>query len=277
MNNQSESIVKLTAALTKAKAEFEPLVRNAENPGFKRGNKVSKYADLEAVIDATEPALRANGLILLQFPHSEGRSVGVLSILIHESGEFLEHAFAFPLTKEDAQTGAGAITYARRMAMKGIFGLTDVDDDGNTATNNTGGNREASSTKATPTAKTTKAASVPKSEIPKEPLGKSEPSKSAPSKQSSVSTNSNLPTEAEMKAFRKRYNALALKLEEAGIVPTTGNPVAKQLLAYLLQTTGAAKPDAITVGQYEIFFSVTDSTDIAELVKLVNAAQSKKK
>jgi hypothetical protein len=273
MNNQSESIVKLTAALIKAKAEFEPLVRNAENPGFKRGNKVSKYADLEAVIDATEPALRTNGLILLQFPHSEGRSVGVLSILVHESGEFLEHAFAFPLTKEDAQTGSGAVTYARRVAMKSIFGLTDVDDDGNTATNNTGGNREAAKPKAAAPAV------VPKSEIPKEPLGKSEKAKSAPSKQSPASTNSNLPTEAELKTFRKQFNALALTLEnaEAGLVPATGNPVAKQLLAYLLQTTGAAKPDDITVGQYAIFFSVTDSTDVAELVKLVNAAQPKKK
>ena len=267
--NRSDSIIKLHAALTKAKDSFDPLVKNQENPGFKRGTKVSKYADLEAVIDATEPALRANGLLLIQFPHSEGRSVGVLSLLSHESGEFIEHAFVFPLTKEDAQVGAAAITYARRMSMKGIFGLTDTDDDGNTAANN----REAAKPKAAAPAV------VPKSEIPKEPLGKSEPSKSAPSKQSPASTNSNLPTEAELKAFRKQYNALALTLEnaEAGLVPTTGNPVAKQLLAYLLQTTGAAKPDDITVGQYQIFFSVTDSTDVAELVKLVNAAQPKKK
>src|SRR5579864_7364085 len=125
---KSESIIKLTAALIKAKRLFSPLIRNQENPGFKRGGQVSKYADLAAVIEATETPLLDNGLVVTQFPHNEGERVGVQTALLHESGEFLEHTFTLPIFKQDAQTGVGAVTYARRVSIKAVLGISDEDD-----------------------------------------------------------------------------------------------------------------------------------------------------
>src|ERR1700675_4533183 len=102
---KSDSVAKLTVALIAAKREFNPILRESENPGFKRDGKVSKYADLSTVIEATEPALLDNGLVVVQFPHSEGDRIGVLTMLVHESGEFLQHEFTFAIARQDAQTG----------------------------------------------------------------------------------------------------------------------------------------------------------------------------
>jgi ERF superfamily len=129
----SESIKTIAPALLAARKAFKPALKTAENPHFK-----SKYVDLQSVVDATEDALNANGLMLLQSPESsEGdKMVSVTSRLIHVSGEWIEGTITLPSgnqSRYDAQTVGSAITYARRYSYMGMLGIAPEDDDGSTA------------------------------------------------------------------------------------------------------------------------------------------------
>lgn len=122
--NQSESIVKLSAALVKAQAEMSGAVKDSANPFFK-----SKYADLQSVIKAIKEPFAKHGLAYTQFPITNDSGIGVTTRLIHESGEWLECSYTLPLTKLDPQAAGSAITYARRYALQAMAGIPAVDDD----------------------------------------------------------------------------------------------------------------------------------------------------
>jgi hypothetical protein len=121
---QSESIVKLAAALTKAQAEMGGAVKDASNPFFK-----SKYADLASVIRAVKEPCAKHGLSYLQLPIRSENGVGVVTRLLHESGEWLEGEYTLPMVKNDPQAAGSAITYARRYALSALFAIPQVDTD----------------------------------------------------------------------------------------------------------------------------------------------------
>jgi hypothetical protein len=129
---KSESIAKLAQALAKAQAGMPVVKMNAQNPFLK-----NKYADLGAVIETSRPVLAACGLSLAQFPVSDGERVGVTSILIHESGEWIEDTLTFSVTDAKglslAQSSGVVISYARRYSWASILGMyADEDVDGHT-------------------------------------------------------------------------------------------------------------------------------------------------
>jgi len=126
--NQSESIVKLSAALVKAQAEMSGAVKDSANPFFK-----SSYADLNSVIKAIKEPFAKYGLAYTQFPITGDNGIGVTTRLIHESGEWIECGFFLPLTKLDPQAAGSAITYARRYALQAMAGIPAVDDDAESA------------------------------------------------------------------------------------------------------------------------------------------------
>lgn len=128
--NQSESITKLSAALVKAQAEMSGAVKDSANPFFK-----SKYADLNSVIKAIKEPFEKHGLAYTQFPVTDEKGVGVVTRLIHESGEWLECGYTLPLVKSDPQAAGSAITYARRYALQAMAGIPAVDDDAEGAMN----------------------------------------------------------------------------------------------------------------------------------------------
>ena len=125
---RSESIKELAAALNKAQAEMSGAKKGANNPFFK-----SKYADLNAVVDAVRIPFADNGLSYSQFPVMDENRVGVETILMHESGEFIASTLMLPTGKLDAQAAGSAITYARRYSLQSIAGIPAEDDDGNAA------------------------------------------------------------------------------------------------------------------------------------------------
>ena len=126
--NKSESIKEIAAALNKAQAEMSGAKKSASNPFFK-----SKYADLGAVVEAIKVAFADNGLSYSQFPIFLDGKVGVETILMHSSGEWLSSELYLPMTKQDPQAAGSAITYARRYALQAIAGIPSDDDDGNEA------------------------------------------------------------------------------------------------------------------------------------------------
>jgi len=128
--NKSESISNLAKALCKAQNEMGGAVKDAKNPFFK-----SNYADLTAVIKAIKEPFANNGLSYSQFPVTSegGGGVGVVTVLMHSSGEWLESEFYLPLAKKDPQGGGTAITYARRYALQAMAGIPTADDDAEAA------------------------------------------------------------------------------------------------------------------------------------------------
>lgn len=127
----SETLAALAPALVKALAAIGGVAKSADNPFFK-----SKYATLEAVIEASKPHLTANGLTVLQFPGAmQANAMTLETVIIHESGEWISGAEAFGVTvgKNDPQGVGSALTYARRYAQMAALNMPAVDDDGESA------------------------------------------------------------------------------------------------------------------------------------------------
>jgi hypothetical protein len=127
--NKSESIKELATALNKAQAAMQGAKKGATNPFFK-----SKYADLGSVINAMKEPFADNGLSYSQFPFMREGVVGVETILMHDSGEWITSELNLPMGKQTAQEAGSVITYARRYALQSIAGIPSEDDDGNAAT-----------------------------------------------------------------------------------------------------------------------------------------------
>jgi len=127
---KSDSITELATALNIAQQQMGGAVKDSKNPYFQ-----SNYADLTSVIKAIKEPLTNNGLSYLQFPITSagGNGVGVETILMHKSGEWISNEYVIPLSKNDAQGAASCITYARRYALQSIVGLPTADDDGEAA------------------------------------------------------------------------------------------------------------------------------------------------
>ena len=126
--NKSDSIKEIATALNLAQAEMSGAKKKAANPFFK-----SKYADLNSVVDAVRIPFAENGLSYSQFPLFADGKVGVETILMHTSGEWMSSELILPMTKQDPQAAGSAITYARRYALQSIAGIPAEDDDGNKA------------------------------------------------------------------------------------------------------------------------------------------------
>jgi hypothetical protein len=128
--NCSQSLSLLAAALAKAQLQIEPATKDATNPHFR-----SHYATLGSIWDACRGSLNTNGLSVIQMPvdASEGR-VGLTTILMHSSGEFISETVSTRPAKDDAQGVGSALTYLRRYALGAFVGVTATeDDDGNAA------------------------------------------------------------------------------------------------------------------------------------------------
>ena len=93
----------------------------------------SKYANLNAIIEAVEPILLENGLLLLQ--PIQGNSV-CTQIIDIDSGAKVESCMELPAGMNPQQQGS-AITYYRRYTLQSTLSLQSVDDDGAAASKST--------------------------------------------------------------------------------------------------------------------------------------------
>jgi len=130
MCKKSESISNLAVALVKAQSEITSVSKDGNNPHFR-----SKYATLDNIIDETRPILAKHGLAVLQMPGGDGENVIMKTMLMHESGEWLEtEPLIMRPVKNDPQGMGSCITYARRYSLSALLSIsTDEDDDGNGA------------------------------------------------------------------------------------------------------------------------------------------------
>jgi hypothetical protein len=122
--NEVEVKLSLHQKVYKCKLAIGKVTKNANNPHFKKS-----YADLNAIIEAVEPILLENGLLLLQPIHGNSVCTQIIDL---ESNDMIESCIDLP-TGIDPQKMGSAITYYRRYTLQSILSLQAVDDDGNMA------------------------------------------------------------------------------------------------------------------------------------------------
>lgn len=123
----------LAGALVMAQSLMHHATIDAVNPHFR-----SRYATLQAVIDAVKPALNAAGIAFYQKTEPAPGGVVVETVFLHESGETLSTGALFvPAGAQSAHGYGSALTYAKRYSLAMACGIgADEDDDGNVATAN---------------------------------------------------------------------------------------------------------------------------------------------
>jgi len=130
----SNSIGALAPALVAAAAELAPVAKDAVNPAFR-----NRYATLDAIMEQVRPVLARHGLAVMQTGSTpetvDGRlmAVGVETMLLHKSGEWIASSVTLPVEKLTAQGAGSALSYGRRYGLSAILGLTAEDDDGQAA------------------------------------------------------------------------------------------------------------------------------------------------
>ncbi len=127
---KSETISELATALSTFQGEVKQPLKDKTNPFFN-----SKYVPLENIVEVISETASKHGLSFIQYPVNQEARVGIVTVLMHKSGEFIETdpIFATP-SKTDAQATGSTITYLKRYSLAAVFGITsDVDDDGNAA------------------------------------------------------------------------------------------------------------------------------------------------
>ncbi len=124
---QSATLGAIAAALAAAQGEIANAPKDSANPHFK-----SHYADLATVRDAVTPALSKNKIAVSQqvLTRADG-TVGVRTLLLHASGEYLgSRAWCRPAQPGPQPLGS-VITYLRRYMLAAATGVAQEDDDGN--------------------------------------------------------------------------------------------------------------------------------------------------
>ena len=118
--NKSESIKNIAVALAKFNGEVTKISKNADNPFFR-----SSYSSLDHIIEEIRPILTKHGLSILQIPSGDGQNVIMKTMLIHESGEFLESdELIMKPAKNDPQGIGSTISYSRRYSLCSFLSLS---------------------------------------------------------------------------------------------------------------------------------------------------------
>lgn len=124
---KSESIANIAKAVAEFQSKVPAIKKDGTNPHFK-----SKFATLESIIDGIKKPLQDAKLSYVQMPSGENELV---TVLMHESGEFFESTVKMAPKENTPQGQGSAITYMRRYSLSAMLGLaTEDDDDGNAAT-----------------------------------------------------------------------------------------------------------------------------------------------
>lgn len=137
--NKSDTIGELAKALSIFQMQVRQPMKDKANPFFK-----SKYVPLENVVEAITETAGNHGLSFIQYPLNKEDQVGVITILMHSSGEWIESEpiFAKP-GKQDAQAAGSVITYLKRYSLSAVFGITsDEDDDGERSMDRNNGSQQ---------------------------------------------------------------------------------------------------------------------------------------
>ena len=124
---QSPSIANLVKALVAFSAEM-PQVEKTKTVKVKTksGHEYTfDYAPLEEITSVAKPILLKNKLVVIQLPSGNG----LMTMIAHESGEFIYAVADFSTTASTNQEQGSQMTYMRRYGYTAGLGIISEDDD----------------------------------------------------------------------------------------------------------------------------------------------------
>lgn len=129
--NKSDSIKNITQALLKVQAEMPPVTFDSTNKFL--GNR---YVSFGKVIETAKPVLAKHEIMLSQPVVGGEGQIGVETILLHSSGEWISSIAMIPIDSEKgksaAQVAGSNISYLRRYSLSAMLGIySEEDTDGN--------------------------------------------------------------------------------------------------------------------------------------------------
>ena len=111
-------------ALFRFHSLFHGATKTGVNPHFK-----SEHFTLDDVVRATTPVLQECGLFVTHYTH-DGQ---LITALMNADGDAIVSAIPMPQTDNPQVTGSCS-TYFKRYNLTGLLNISEVDDDGNAAT-----------------------------------------------------------------------------------------------------------------------------------------------
>jgi hypothetical protein len=113
-------------AISLAKAEIKPVIRNA------KGHNDKRYADFAAIASAVDPIITKFGLSY-RFKTAQTDRISVTCVLSHKEGHFEETTLAGPPdtsgSKNAIQAIGSTLTYLQRYSLTQALGLAATNDD----------------------------------------------------------------------------------------------------------------------------------------------------
>lgn len=113
-------------AISNAKAEIKPVIRNA------KGHNDKRYADFAAIASAVDPIITKFGLSY-RFKTQQTDRISVTCVLSHKEGHFEETTLAGPPdtsgSKNAIQAIGSTLTYLQRYSLTQALGLAATNDD----------------------------------------------------------------------------------------------------------------------------------------------------
>jgi ERF superfamily len=126
----TETLGKISDALSKAQAILTNPAKDAENPHFR-----NRYATLDAGLTIVRAALSKNGIAFTQGTRLDGDLLVLETRLSHASGEWMESEYPVCRFPAKPQEIGSAMSYAKRYALFSIVGIAGGDDDDGEAAN----------------------------------------------------------------------------------------------------------------------------------------------
>lgn len=128
MIEQSEQTTNVWSKIFMVQQQELSVIKGTPNAAFKQGGKVSKYADINSILETLIPVLNEAKLVVACMPTKEGMVMQVTDV---ESGEWIRFIGWLNFTGQTAQQIGSQITYMRRYMYNSMFNLQAEDDDGN--------------------------------------------------------------------------------------------------------------------------------------------------
>ena len=121
----SESIKSLAAAQVKIQKEIADMPKYSKGYGY-------TYTSYDALVKYLRPLLTKHGISFVQMPVGSDNEIGVETLYMHTSGEWIRSAVCSPIVESKQmnvyQSVGSAITYFRRYSLSAFVGIASDED-----------------------------------------------------------------------------------------------------------------------------------------------------
>lgn len=121
----SESIKNLATAQVEIQKEIADMPKDSKGYGY-------TYTSYDALVKYLRPLLTKHGISFVQMPVGSDNEIGVETLYMHTSGEWIRSAVCSPIVESKQmnvyQSVGSAITYFRRYSLSAFVGIASDED-----------------------------------------------------------------------------------------------------------------------------------------------------